>query len=231
MIDAFTLFMALTLVVAGLFLCRDHVRFLRSNYSLNGRVVSIQQVFLSSLSGGQQDSQVNYVENGFYPVIEYSLKGQPVRFTAIDPNASGRFHVGEDVRLRMFRSRRKENRQCRTALTLGLMLLLMCLALVLDMAFLELDFSTRSIFVASGVMAICLAILVSYARDCDEQSSRGVTRSQGGKLQLCLFEPAAFQNWSKTTRDPKQRNRIRNKQVFGATCVFSAMFMLALSVS
>ena len=222
--------MALTLMVAGLFLCRDHVRFLRSSYAINGRVVSIQHVFLSSLSGELKPDQHRYVENGFYPVVEYYLKGGPVSFTAIDSDASGRFHVGEDVKLRVIKTRRKENRSCRNALVLGAMLAVTCFALVMDMLLSGIG-SVYRVFLASGVMAICLAILVAYARDCDEYGSRGVSRSQGGKLQLCLFEPAAFQNWGKSLRDPAQRSKIRNKQMFGITCVFSAVFMMAMTVS
>lgn len=230
MIDAFSILMALTLLVAGLFLCRDHVRFLKSSYSMNGKVVSIQHVFLSALSGEQPPKNTSMVESGFYPVIEYYLKGGAVSFTAIDPDASGRFHVGEDVKLRVIKTRRKENRSCRNAFILSAMLAAMCFSLMLDMWLSGIG-SVQRVFVASGVMATCLAILVAYARDCDEHGSRSVMRTPGGKLQLSLFEPTAFQKWGKSQRDARQRSKIRNKQMVGLTCVFSAAFMVAMTVS
>ena len=231
MIDVLMIYMALTLSVAGCLLFRDHVRFLRGTYFISGSVISVQPVFISRLSGDDFSAvESGFVKNGFYPVIEYSTRGGNICFTAIDPAADGRFHVGDQVKLRISKTRRKENRACKTAMMLVAMLCALLGALLYDLATSMVELEMENIFLASGVIAIGLAILVSYVRDRDENDRHEVTRTQGGKTQLCLFEPTAFKNWSTTSRDRVQINKIRSKQFFGATCFCSAMLMVAMAV-
>lgn len=222
MIDILMLYMALTLSVAGFFLFRDHVRFLRCTHSVRGKVSSIQHVFISQLT--RADDQE------LYPVIEYAAKGGAIKFTAIDPDVDGSFHVGDNVNLRFTKTRRKQSRACKTAVALTMMLLALAAILLSDMAFNTIEFTMENIFLASGVIAICLAALVSYVRDCDETLAHGFTRTAGGEAQLCLFEPAAYKNWASSYKDHKQINKIRSKQFFGATCFCSAMLMVAMTV-
>ena len=126
MIDAFTFFMGLTLAVTGWFLCRDYARFLGASYFLKGRVTSIQQVFVApSLRDAREGRPQPVVSDGFYPVIEYTSPTGAISFTAIDRSTSGRFHVGDEVRLRVSKTRRKQNRVCKSFSMLALSLVLL----------------------------------------------------------------------------------------------------------
>ncbi len=229
--DAFTLTMAATLAVAGWFLVRDYARFLRSTYAMRGKVTSIQQVFVSRAPLNREGAPAeSFVKNGFYPVIEYATKTGPVSFTAIDSNASGRFHVGDKVSLKISKTRRKETRMCRTFSVLVMMLAILCMTLVGIALFSAVKASAAQIVLASIVISVCLSILVLYVRGQDENCMHDLTRTESGYAQLCLFEPTAFRHWKSALRDPAQRYKIRSSQFFGATCMGSALVMVLASL-
>jgi len=229
--DAFTLTMAATLAVAGWFLTRDYARFLRGTYAMRGRVTSIQQVFVSRMDTHEKgDIASQIVKNGFYPVIEYPAPGGAISFTAIDVNASGRFHVGDEVCLKVSKTRRKETRICGTFSVLMLMLGLLVLGLLGLAIFSGFNASASQIVLASIVLSVCLSISVLYIRDQDENCKHDLTRTESGYTQLCLFEPTAFSKWKSALRDPVQRNKIRSSQVCGATCMGSAVVMMLVAL-
>jgi len=228
--DAFALIIGLTLATAGVFLYKDYAHFLRGAYAKQGKVVSIQQVFTTYLHSESTSKNKPYVENGFYPVIEYLINGEGVQFTAIDHNNSGSFHVGDQVRLKIIKTRRKENRPCKTALALVSMIVILCGGLVIAGLASTIQVTIGQIFLASFVIAVCLAILVLYIKDQDEHVIQDLTQTKSGRTQICLAEPTAFRNWKSAFYDPVQRTKIRSSQFCGATCMCSAMFMLAIAV-
>jgi hypothetical protein len=226
--DAFTLIMGLTLAVVGIFLYRNYASFLRGVYAKHARVISIQQVFTSSLDLKKNTS--NYVENGFYPVIEYFTEGEPVRFTAIDPHVAGNLHVGDEVKLRVLKTRRSKNRVCKTVLVLISMLFLLGFDLFISAFLAEAPLPLGQVCLASVIIAASLSTLVLYLKDQDELYEDGLTSTKGGRAQLFLAEPAAFKNWTSALTDPAQRYKIRSTQLFGATCMGSSLVMIALAV-
>jgi len=227
--DVFTLTMSLTLAVAGLFLCRDYARFLRGAYAVSGRVTSIQQVFVSRPESTECKISKSHVENGYYPVIEYRSPGGAISFTAIDRSASGRFHVGDDIKLLINKTRRQESRICKTVIVLISMLVLLCLDMSAAALISGIYLSAGQIYLASFVITVSLAILVLYARDQDERGTHQLTRVDGNCAQLCLCEPAAFKNWAFSVRDPVQASKIRSSQLFGATCMCSALAIIVIA--
>ena len=110
--DAFTLILGLTLAVVGIFLYRTYASFLRGAYAKHARVISIQQVFSSNID--LQAKIPNFVKNGFYPVIEYRDGSEAVSFTSIEQRDTGSFHVGDEIKLRILKTRRSKNRVCKT---------------------------------------------------------------------------------------------------------------------
>lgn len=226
--DVFTLIMALTLAVVGIFLCRNYASFLRGAYAKHARVISIQQVFTSSLNLTTKAS--TYVKNGFYPVIEYQNNGEPVRFTAIDQYVSGNFHVGDELKLRILKTRRSKNRACKTVLVLVSMLCLLGVDLFIYAFMSEAAISLAQVFFASVIIAASLATLVLYLKDQDELYEKGLKSTKSGRAQLCLAEPAAFKNWTSALTDPAQRYKIRSTQFFGATCMCSSLLLLVIAI-
>lgn len=225
--------MALTLAVTGWFLCRDYARFLRTSYTMRAKVTSMQQVFVPrgeiELEVAEK-TQEPFLKNGFYPVIEYRTPNGPVSFTAIDASASGRFHVGDELRLRVSTTRRKHARMCKSFSLLVLSLVVLAMGLLGSAVFADFALSYAQIVAASFVIALGLAILVLYLRDRDENCIHEMTRTEGGRSQLCLFEPAAFHHWKSTFRDRQQRYKIRSSQIFGSACFGFAMLTLALAI-
>ena len=134
--DAFSFLMSITLATAGLFLIRDYASLLKGSYAMVGRVKAIQQVF-RILPENEEEARKIYVSNGFYPVIEYEADGQLVSFTAIDRQASGQLHVGDTVKLRVTKSRRRADRRNNVATLLVSLLSALCLGLTLDALFSE----------------------------------------------------------------------------------------------
>ncbi len=230
MMDAFSILISLTLACTGVFLCRDYARFLRGSYAVTGRVKAIQQVFRFDAGKYGEVTSQPLVANGFYPVIEYENEGATVCFTAIDQIASSQVHVGDSVRLRITKSRR-HSRRTNTMVTLLIALLSsLGLAMVLGPALFAEPLSVLQIILASLTITVCLAVLVFYARDKDEYHIHDTTRTPGGRIQLCLCEPTAFQKWQRALCDPAQTLKIRSSQAFGATCVCFAMVVLAVAL-
>lgn len=228
--DAFTLIIGITLAIAGIFLYRDYARFLRGAYAKYGKVVSIHQVFTTPLSTLGPQTKAPFVKNGFYPVIEYPLEGGKVRFTAIDSNASGSFHVGDQVKLRIIKTRRKRSRTCKTLVALIAMISLLSIAMVAGAISSSIEISFNQVLLASFVITACLSVLIMYIRDQDQHYIHDLTQTKGGRTQLCLAEPTAFKNWNSALRDPVQRYKIRSTQFFGATCLGSSAIMLVFAV-
>ena len=228
--DAFTFIIGLTLAVAGVFLYRDYARFLRGAYVKQGKVVSIQQVFCTQLSSETTSNHQPFVKNGFYPIIEYPQDGGAIRFSAIDQNASGNFHVGDQVRLRIIKTRRKSNRTCKTVIALVSMLGLLGIGMLSSAIISSIHISVGQVFLASVVIAASLAILVLYIRDQDQHCIHDLIYTRSGLTQLYLAEPTAFKNWKSATNDPVQRSKIRSSQFFGATCMGSAMVVLVIAI-
>lgn len=227
--DAFTLAMSLTLAVAGVFLYRDYVQFLRGVHSVLGKVCAIQQVFVpqeSDATGARRP----LVKNGFYPVVEYTSAQGPIRFTAIDHNISGRFHVGDKLRLRVTKSRRSHCRTCKSFSALVILLAVLCVSLVVAALFAQFHLLAHQVLMASFVIAFCFSVLVIYVRDQDKQEDQAFSRSELGHAQLCLFEPTAFEKWSQALKDPVQIIKIRSSQLIGAICLTSACAMLILAI-
>lgn len=230
MIDAFTFIMGATLAATGWFLCRDYARFLRASYTIKAKVTSIQQVFVSRAIEDAEAARNPVVKNGFYPVIEYKTPQGPVSFTAIDAGASGRFHVGDEVGLRVSKTRRRHTRVCKSFSLLVLSLALLMLGLLASAMLADFSLSRAQIVGASFVIALGLAILVLYLRDQDEHCIHEMTRTEGGRSQLCLFEPTAFRNWKSAFRDPRQRYKIRSSQIFGSACFGFAALICGFAV-
>lgn len=228
--DAFTLVISLTLAVAGLFLCRDYARFLRGTYAVSGRVTSIQQVFHSHMTTHQPEAIKSHVENGYYPVIEYRAPGGAISFTAIDQSASGRFHIGDEINLRISKTRRNESRACKTVVALVAMLALLCVGLSAAAFISGIDLSAIQIYLASLVIAIGLAILALYVREQDERGASQTTQIAGNRSLLCLCEPSAFKNWAFSVKDPVQAYKILGSQFVGASCMCGAFVMLIVAL-
>lgn len=228
--DAFTFIISLTLAIAGFFLYRDYARFLRGAYAKHGKVVSIHQVFSNNLYLHEGASMQPYVKNGFYPVIEYPLEGGPVRFTAIDHLASGNFHVGDKVKLRIIKTRRKHSRTCKTLIALISMISLLALGMISAALTSSIYISLGQVLLASIVIAASLSILIFYQRDQDSHYIHELTHTKSGRAQLYLAEPAAFKNWTSALHDPVQRIKIRSSQFCGATFIGSALLMLSVAI-
>jgi len=228
--DAFTFIIYLTIAITGFFLYRDYARFLRGAYTKQGRVVSIQQFFSSQLSSAQPIKQTPFVKNGFYPVIEYAQEGEAIRFTAIDQHASGCFHVGDRIRLKIIKTRRKANRTCKSIFALIAMLGILSLGMVSAALTTTIYISIEQVLLASGVIMASLFILVFYMFDQDQHYDHNLTQTKNGETQLCLVEPTAFKNWKSALHDPVQRYKIRGSQFFGATCMGTAMIMLSAAI-
>mgnify|MGYP000243956259 CR=1 FL=1 len=228
--DAFAFIIGLTLAIAGLFLYKDYTKFLRGAYSKHGKVVSIQQIFTNKLYSDSPLRNSSFVKNGFYPVIEYALNDEAVQFTAIDHLNSGNFHVGDEVKLKIIKTRRKQNRPCNTAIALTSMILILSLGLVCTGIISTTALSIGQIFLASCVIAICLSILVVYFRGQDDHVVQDLSQTRSGRTQICLSEPTAFRNWNSALRDPIQRNKIRSSKFCGATCMCSAFLMLVFAI-
>lgn len=229
--DAFTLIISLTVAVAGFFLYRDYSRFLHGTYAKHGKVVSIHQVFSNYLYQTKNNGNNSpYVKSGFYPVIEYPLDGEPVRFTAIDHLASGNFHVGDKVKLRIITTRRKHSRTCKTLVALISMISILGLSLIGAALISSIAISLGQILLSSCVIAASLAILILYQRDQDQHYIHELSRTKSGKAQLFIPEPAAFRNWTSALSDPAQKAKIRSSQLCGATCIGIAFIMLSLAI-
>lgn len=225
--DAFAVMMALTLVSAGFFLVRDYVRFLSGVYTVNAKVISIQQVFLPRHNDA---AQATYVSDGFYPVIEYETESGPISFTAIDSLTSGRFHVGDRLRLKVTKSRRRSQRRCRSVTVLFSLLMILAAFLIVSALFATFDLSLLKIIEASFVLGIGSAMLIIYTREQDAQGISQVAGYEANHTQLCLYEPTAFSKWRNAWQDRRQRNKIRGARACAGFCFTSACLLLVAAV-
>lgn len=222
--DASLIVMGLTLACAGVFLLRDYVQSLVCKHLVHANVVSIQQVFTPQLMAAGKPPNP-YVADGFYPIIEYMSDGQPIRFTAIDAATSGRFHVGDRIKLKITQSRRKSSRSSRSLLVL----LVLCLVLAGLMTFAAatdgLHMSIFKILGGSVVLAIGLTMMIIHTREQDERGLESLVDSGRAYAQFCLHEPTAFEKWRVAAADKRQQLKIRSAKAF-AGCCFTAASML-----
>lgn len=226
MIEALTVLISLTLAVTGIFLYRDYASFLKGAYAKRGKVVSIQPTF------PKLDSTCKpFVKEGFYPIIEYHHEGQAVRFTAIDHLASAKLHVGDNVQLRVIKTRRKENRACSSLVALISLITLLSITLLSAAVSGTTSFSFTQIFIGSIVITLSLTILALYFTAQDQHFLNDLKQTKRGFTQLVLAEPTAFRKWQSSLRDPVQRFKIQGSQICGATFIGSAMAMMTTIIS
>lgn len=214
--EFYNIAMAITMAVAGLLLMRDYTRFIRSVETVKARVTSIQHVFRHADNNSPMTS-------GYYPVMEYRTPdGGSVSFTCVDASISGRFNVGDSIRLKLFKSRRRFSRDCRTFSLLCLLLGTLVAGMFAGAAMPELGLDALHIISASFVIAICLFVIIRFKRE--QEASHGVVsfRNDGSEARYFLNEPTAFKHWKKNVTCSYQALRIRISQVFGLVC-----FMLA----
>lgn len=172
-----------------------------------------------------------FVGAGFYPIIEYSQDGEAVRFTAIDHLASAKLHVGDRVQLRIIKSRRKENRYCKSVIALVSLITILGITLVSASISGETSPSLTQIFLGSLVIALSLAILALYLSDQDQYFLHDLKETKRGYTQLVLAEPTAYRKWHSSFKDPVQRIKIHSSRVCGATFIGSAMAILTSTLS
>jgi len=210
LVEMYNVAMASTMAVAGLLLTRDYVRFLQSTHRMNAVVRTIQHVFLPQGSSG--------TKSGYYPVLEYKTAQGPVAFTCVDNTVANRFHIGDQVQLHVSKSRRNQNRNCRTFVLLSVMLGLLICGLFGAALVPESGLSLLHIIIASFVVAICLFVIVRFKREQDEANSMQSLELDGGNAHYWLREPTAFKLWYKNFYDHKQIARVRLSRAFGACC-------------
>lgn len=229
LIEALTILISLTLAVTGFFLYRDYASFLKGAYAKRGKVVSIQPAFPSQRSSNTTSK--SFVSEGFYPIIEYNYEGHAVRFTAIDHLASAKLHVGDKVQLRIIKTRRKENRLCKSLIALVCLISILGFTLFAAAVTGNTSLSLTQIFLGSFVIALCLAILALYFSDQDQHFLHDLKETKRGYTQLFLAEPTAYRKWQSSFRDPVQRFKIQGSRLCGATFIGSAMAILTSTIS
>lgn len=229
LIEALTILISLTLAVTGVFLYRDYASFLKGAYAKRGRVVSIQAAFPKQLYSNS--TSTSFVSEGFYPIIEYNHEGQAVRFTAIDHLASAKLHVGDKVQLRIIKTRRKENRACKSLIALVGLITILGITLFAAAVIGNTNLSLTQIFLGSFVIALSLAILALYFSDQDQHFLHDLKETKRGYTQLFLAEPTAYKKWQSSFRDPVQRIKIQSSKLCGATFIGSSMAVLSSIIS
>jgi hypothetical protein len=227
-VDAFVFVMGMTLATIGLFLFRDYVRFLSGTHRIRGKVVTIQQAFIPRRDAQEEGCQ--FVSDGFYPVVEYQSEGEAVRFTAIEKAASGRFHVGDKLSLKVSKSRRKRHRHCRSMSVLTALMTVLAGFLVFFAFASGHHLSILKIVCASFVLAFGFAMFIIYLREHDEQGNDTSIDHNRAYPQLCLFEPTAYDKWQSNTRDRRQLQRIRGVRAAAGFCFTSASMMLGAAL-
>lgn len=226
MIETLTILMSLTLAVTGVFLYRDYASFLKGAYVKHGKVVSIQAAFSNHIA-----TTKSFVPEGFYPVIEYMYEGQAVRFTSIDHLASAKLHIGDNIQLRIIRTRRKENRACKSLIALVSLISILGATLFSAAITGNTSLSLAQIVIGSFIIALSLAILALYFSDQDQHFLHDLKETKGGYTQLFLAEPTAYKKWQSSFRDPVQRFKVQGSRCCGATFFGSAMLVLGSTLS
>tara|TARA_R110001592_G_scaffold127070_1_gene338595 strand:- start:8515 stop:9225 length:711 start_codon:yes stop_codon:yes gene_type:complete len=229
LIEALTILISLTLAVTGIFLFRDYSSFLKGAYAKRGKVVSIQSTFFNQFN--TNISSPKFVSQGFYPIIEYMHENEAVRFTAIDHLASAKLHVGDKVQLRIIKTRRKENRACKSLVALISLITILGITLFTAAVSGNTTLSIPQIFFGSFIIAISLAILALYFSDQDQHFAHDLKETKLGYTQLFLAEPTAYKKWQSSFRDPVQRFKIQGSRLCGATFIGSAMAILSSTIS
>ena len=223
-----TVLISLTLAVTGIFLYRDYSSFLKGTDAKRGKVVSIQSTFSSN---NENKHSSPFVPAGFYPIIEYFYQKEAVRFTAIDHLASAKLHVGDKVQLRITKSRRKENRSCKSILALVSLISVLGIAMIVTSISGATPPSITQIFFGSFVIALSLAILALYLSDQDQYFLNDIKETKRGYTPLFLADPTAYRKWQSSFKDPVQRFKIRGSRVCGATFIGSGMAILTSTLS
>jgi hypothetical protein len=222
--------MSLTLALTGVFLYRDYASFLKGAYAIRGKVVSIQAAFSSHIPDTNTPAK-SFVSEGFYPVIEYIHEGQAVQFTAIDHLASAKLHVGDKIQLRIIKTRRKENRVCKSLIALVSLISILGITLFSAAVAGTTPLTLTQIFLGSFIVALSLTILAIYFSDQDQHFLHDLKETKRGYTQLFLAEPTAYKKWQSSFRDPVQRIKIQGSRLCGATFIGSAMVILSTIIS
>lgn len=230
MIETLTILMSLTLAVTGVFLYRDYASFLKGAYVKHGKVVSIQAAFSNHIRTPEILAK-SFVPEGFYPVIEYKHEGQAVRFTAIDHLASAKLHVGDNIQLRIIKTRRKENRACKTLIALVSLIAILGATLFSAAITGNASLSLAQIVIGSFITALSLTILALYFSGQDQHFLHDLKETKRGYTQLFLAEPTAYKKWQSSFRDPVQRFKVQGSRCCGATFFGSAMLVLGSTLS
>lgn len=226
MIETLTILMSLTLAVTGVFLYRDYASFLKGAYVKHGKVVSIQAAFSNHIV-----TTKSFVPEGFYPVIEYMYEGQAVRFTSIDHLASAKLHIGDNIQLRIIKTRRKENRACKTLIALVSLIAILGATLFSAAITGNTSLSLAQIVIGSFITALSLTILALYFSGQDQHFLHDLKETKRGYTQLFLAEPTAYKKWQSSFRDPVQRFKVQGSRCCGATFFGSAMLVLGSTLS
>lgn len=229
LIETLTILISLTLAVTGVFLYKDYAGFLKGAYAKRGKVVSIQAVFSHRLNSTKPDTP--FVDNGFYPIIEYTHNSEAVRFTAIDHLASAKLHVGDKVQLRIIKTRRKANRFGKRLIALIGLISILGITLFSTALTETTLLSLPQIFLSASVIALSLLILALYFSDQDQYFLNDLKETKKGYPLLFLAEPTAYKKWQSSLRDPIQRLKINSSKAFGATFIGSAMALFGSTVS
>lgn len=213
-IELYNIAMAGTMAIAGFLLTRDYVHFLQSTHSVSAVVKSIQHVFSNTVVSSSNSG----TKMGYYPVLEYTMKGGPIAFTCIDEGAANRFHIGDKIRLFVSKSRRKSSRDCRSFVLLQVMLSVLVVGLLLAAFIPSTGMGLLHIIESSFVVATCLVVIVRFKRAQDETVDMHTYDIDSGKASYWLREPTAFKHWCKKFENKRQATRVRLSQMFGACC-------------
>jgi len=227
--DVFALVMGVTLVCVGWFLSGDFRRFLAGSYNIPAKVVSVAQAYMPSgnmlPSRRSTDSVINY--GSYYPVCEYRQSGEQVRFTAIGEHVGNLYQIGDQLRLKVSRSRRAHGRICKGAQILLAVLSLSALMLLGSPAFGFFHLTMAHICLASVVLTLAFVVFLMYVRERDECDALTSVVSPANKYVLCLREPTAFSHWGVLNSDAVQRRRMFSARLFGGLLMSVGIVIVA----
>lgn len=215
--DVFALVMGLTLVCVGWFLSGDFRKFLAGSYHIPAKVVSVAQAYVPAgrYLSSRTLSDAPIVYGSFYPVCEYREKGELIRFTAIGEQLGNLYQIGDQLKLKISRSRRTQGRVCNGARVLLFVLSGAALLLLGSPAFGLFRLTMAHICLASIVLTLAFGVFLMYVRERDQCEGGSSMVSASNKYELYLREPTAFVHWRELLQDAGQRRRMMGARVFG----------------
>lgn len=213
--DVFILVMGGTLATAGWFLIRDYTRFLASGYTVRGEIVGLERAPTSQ----------------FFPVIRYAHRNELITFTAIDTQLSRSYQMGDEIPLRVSRSRRHRERLCKSSKLLILMLLLLAVTLSTKALLPSLIENIIEICVASLILTFGVVLMVPYCREQDGDDSMRNFGGMTGRQIFRLSEPAACSHWEQLLDNIGQKRRIATVRLFGIACLGAGLIVTIIGFS